>query len=469
MSVLIPRRRFLQTLGLGAGAGMLGPFFRRAMAQQAPAPRVVFVVMGNGIQAHTLLSPLAAAAAADRVDPDRPEIIASPDLALAPSLGALAGGGGALDLIGRSVAVHGLSNKIAGGGHTTGFRCLSCSREQRQTMDDWIAERLHGDAPFRALRFGITGSTREHLQYGLSLRAPGRALPIIVSPSAAHTHLFGSVAAGAGQRTFETQAAVLEFTLQSIGRAQQSFVGNSVERAKLERYEATVIELREQQRRLSVAGDDLRALADLRAIDPEDPTPLESEHPLERLTSQFELATAALIGGLSNVVVLTNAVGNAFDSIRYTSLADVFGVPAHAVPRRHVVCHDPSQDNGQAVLDRVVGRTVEEIARMARALAATPEGGGTMLDRTLIVFMSDNGDTHHSRADNWPMLLVGGEGLGLRTGGRTVLHPRFGRDNNPRVANMMNTIAHLAGHPVDDFGNAPDEHLHPGPLADLLG
>ena len=31
-----------------------------------------------------------------------------------------------------------------------------------------------------------------------------------------------------------------------------------------------------------------------------------------------------------------------------------------------------------------------------------------MLDHTVIVFLSDNGATHHSNAEHWPLLLLGG-------------------------------------------------------------
>ena len=44
---------------------------------------------------------------------------------------------------------------------------------------------------------------------------------------------------------------------------------------------------------------------------------------------------------------------------------------------------------------------------MAEKLNAIPEGNGTMLDNTLIVYVSDNSDKHHSSATEWPMVVLG--------------------------------------------------------------
>lgn len=469
MSVLHTRRRFLETLGLGAGAGLLMPFVRGAAAQEAGQipRRVVFVITGNGLHGRPLISPLARAA----LDGPRGATVeVAGDLAQAPGLSALAGGPDRVDLTPHAVALHGLSSKITGGGHTAGYKALSCSKDRRQTIDAWLSRRLHAHQPFTALRFGVTESPGAQLQYGMCLDGPGRDMPIIVNPIDAHTALFGSIAQGAGQRQFESKAALLDFARGDIAAVQRQFVGSARERQKLDVYLAAVEELGAQQARLRLAGDDLRALAEREGIDPDGGAALDAAHPLDRLASQFELATAALLGDLTPVMVITNSVEYAFAHTRYTSLADLFGVPVEEVPWRHGVCHGaPESEVYRAVLDRVIERQVELIARMARRLAAVPEGDGTMLDHTAIVFMSDNGDAHHSTAANWPMLLVGGGALGLRTGGRTLVYPPHGQAANPRVSNVFNTLGHVVGHPIDDFGGEPERATHGGPLAELLG
>ena len=86
------------------------------------------------------------------------------------------------------------------------------------------------------------------------------------------------------------------------------------------------------------------------------------------------------------------------------------------VPWRHGIAHEGggiddqdvafSSDTARKILRQVCALQVENIARLARTLASVPEDG-TMLDHTVIVFLSDNGATHHSNAEHWPLLLLG--------------------------------------------------------------
>ena len=69
-----------------------------------------------------------------------------------------------------------------------------------------------------------------------------------------------------------------------------------------------------------------------------------------------------------------------------------------------------------------------------------------------------------------PILLLGGESLGLRTGGRTLIYPEWTSESAERrqVSNLWNTLGTLAGEPLDDFGD-PRSRLAPGPLPALVG
>ena len=158
------------------------------------------------------------------------------------------------------------------------------------------------------------------------------------------------------------------------------------------------------------------------------------------------------MGDLSRTVVLSCSTGNSFSHTKYTSLTSLFAQDSNfdgTVPWRHGVCHEAGGNpTYQKVLDRVIERQVEMVAQMARDLADVPEGDGTMLDHTAIIFMSDNGSTHHSTAQHWPMLIIGGAGIGVRTGGRTLIYPAHGSTrtsasptSSPRWAKSRATAA----------------------------
>jgi hypothetical protein len=111
------------------------------------------------------------------------------------------------------------------------------------------------------------------------------------------------------------------------------------------------------------------------------------------------------------------------------------------------------------------------IANLARALERVPEGDGTMLDNTVIVYLSDSGDGHHPQLWEWPVVLLGNLGGALKTNGRYLQFPCYGAKNHRTLANLYCTLLHAAGKPRDQFGVA-DPGLRDidqtGPVAELL-
>jgi hypothetical protein len=201
----------------------------------------------------------------------------------------------------------------------------------------------------------------------------------------------------------------------------------------------------------------------LSAVVPEDPATnlvYASTDPLDHLRAQFDIATAALLGGLSNVVVLASGTGSAFD-VHYSGLIDV---------GRHDLHHE--SDGNPTYLDTIheVSRQhVTMIAKMARTLAATPEvgGEGTVLDHTAILYVSDNGEQHHSTSEEWPVLLVGGRALGFQPAGQTLFYPGFQSVNNRQLSNLFNTLGFAAGEELLDFGNEGPNRIAEGELPEI--
>ncbi len=68
--------------------------------------------------------------------------------------------------------------------------------------------------------------------------------------------------------------------------------------------------------------------------------------------------------------------------------------------------HTAGQAAGQAA-DAVLAFQAEKIAGPAARLKAVPEGNGTMLDNTVIVYLSDNGVAHHGTHHQWLFIVIG--------------------------------------------------------------
>ncbi len=483
------RRRFLQTMGLGAGATLFTPLLHQMFAQGATLMprRFVIFVEGNGIEPRSFLSaPTQAAieAAASKsiqstryfyrdYKHDAPLITAQAQASSARALRPLAASPGQVELNDRAAVVFGLSHKISGGGHSTECGALSCTRSQigvpaGQTIDDYLANlsAVRQGAPFDAVRLGV--SSGAGLNYSTCAYGPRRPAAITTSPSNAFSMLFGSVAQGAGRRNFQKRNDLLDFAATDARRVLASFSGSSIERQKLEAYLTSLENLTTRQ---SILADMEEALNAVKPPEP-DTSPLYSAtDPLDRLIAQVDLATAALIGGLTHVIVIAVGTGTANFSLDYTSLLDLY--PERELMGGHDVRHGAEKGNAQLLelLYTVTTRQVEQMARMARALAATPEVGhdGSMLDHTLLMYMSDNGEKHHSNADEWPMLLLGGDKLGFKTDGRSVVFPKVGHSNNRQVSNLMNTLGHAAGQDLNTFGAEGEQRIAQGPLSELWG
>lgn len=94
------------------------------------------------------------------------------------------------------------------------------------------------------------------------------------------------------------------------------------------------------------------------------------------------------------------------------------------------------------------------MAKMAAKLQAVPEGNGTMLDRTAIVYLSDSANAHQATFWNYPTLVLGNLGGRLKTGGRYLEYPRCGRTGHRTMGCFYNTLLHAVGAPRDSSGQA---------------
>ncbi len=462
---MFSRRTILKS---AAGAALLSPFMREVFAQTARPARLVLVLECNGVYPDTLLSSsartsLGSAAIGTRhnfsfVYPKTVRTLTGEALSSALCLNPLAASAGKISLENRAAVLLGLSSAITGGGHSTGTGALSCAvNGSAATIDAVLAPRLKRTAPFEAIRLG-TSSSLTPIVYETCSFGAKKPAPILVNPTLAYDTIFGSVAAGQGSG--QERTALFDFARADVTATLASFRGNSNERIKLERYLSSLDALRQRETQLASMANAVRPL--LPVAPGSNPLLSGTGTPdsMKWLEAQFQIATAGLLGGLTNTVVLASA-SSGFD-VRYDSIIPGVG--------RHDLQHGIGIATNWAAIAAVTRKHVELIATLARALAATPEVGatGSMLDHTAIVFMSDNGEQHHSEAKEWPMLIVGGNALGLRTDGRTVIYPELGEPNNRQVSNVFNTLGHAAGDPMFNlFGSEGPTRISPGPLSEL--
>ncbi len=198
----------------------------------------------------------------------------------------------------------------------------------------------------------------------------------------------------------------------------------------------------------------------------------KSEVEIARLRAHFALAGAALTSGLTQVVTIRT---DSLD-LRLTGLglgAKTIHHIGHMVAERRGGGGEDFEDgtNEFGARSKIMQFHMEEVAKMARKLQAIPEGDGTMLDNTLIVYLSDSADRHHGSYFAWPMLVIGNIDGKLRTG-RYLQYPGYRNRGHRTIASLYLSILHAAGLPRDEFGDRdmelPESISQKGPLTEWM-
>lgn len=114
----------------------------------------------------------------------------------------------------------------------------------------------------------------------------------------------------------------------------------------------------------------------------------------------------------------------------------------------HVLAHNAVQGGGHLEkLGKYDKFQADLLAEFITKLANTPEGDGTMLDSTVVLYGSSNSQTHVNT--DYPLMLVGGEKLGLRQGD---LHD-FG-EKTPPLSSLYLTLLQALNVPTRQFSDS---------------
>lgn len=454
MSFQSTRRDLLKAVGTGAGAVLLAPLMDQIAAQAAgeiiKKKRVIFVMQSNGIHPHHFYPTDVERPKHGKLINDTLETVSLQDRKLHPAIEALS------PFKDRMALVHGLSGRIAVSDHSANHGALGACPANKgpmsQTIDSAISEALPGTFSHVAIGYG---GDNEAMSYAYCASGPGKAVPIICSPDLAFKSLFGSVAEGAGRAAFDRRTNLLDFMASDVRRLQGELVGD--ERQKLDQYLEAFESLHQRQKELLAKSDDLKQHA------PKLGDKLTSRTSSLILEAQFEIAAAALISGLTNVVTLTSGGGGQ----RFGNFQE-FGIPD-----LHHIGHGGSYGdrNYEQCFVELRQFHAKLIAGLATKLQNVREGDGTMLDNSVIVYLSDSGEGHHPALYEWPVMLLGNLGGTLKTDGHWYCFPRYGAKEHRTMANLYGTLLHAVGKPRDKFG-VPDVGLkdidQTGPVGQLL-
>jgi hypothetical protein len=166
--------------------------------------------------------------------------------------------------------------------------------------------------------------------------------------------------------------------------------------------------------------------------------------------NQLGIILSAFQCDLSRMATFSFAHGNS--ALRFSKILPGFtnGVG------HHELSHQPDNHAQHAQVDQFYSQL---LAEFVQNLKATPDGDGTLLDHTLVVYMNECCIGASHSIENMPLLMFGGKSLKLQTGRHLQYGGRFMNDVWAAVGNAM-------GVPMTTFG---DTAFSKGAVAGLFG
>jgi hypothetical protein len=254
------------------------------------------------------------------------------------------------------------------------------------------------------------------------------ALPPEVNPRTVFERLFGDADLSANQRFY--RKSILDFVAEDAGRLSGS-LGKS-DRRKLNEYLDAVREIETRIERSEKEAKEAPPQIDKPAGVPL----IFAEH--ARLL--FDLMVVAM--QTDSTRILTFMLGREGSTRTYPEI----GVPeAH-----HPLTHHRNDPEMMEKVAKINCHHLDQFAYFVRKLKNTPEGSGSLLDHSMVVYGSGLADPNRHQHDNLPVVLAG-RANGRIASGRHVRYPKDTPMANLHMA-MLDTIGVRTEHFADSNG-----------------
>lgn len=342
----------------------------------------------------------------------------------------------------RLVVIDGLQF-VGANNHEGGMAAMltgsgSAGDESRgMSVDQFVAAAIGGTTRLRSLELGVqTSAWGGSVQTRMSYRGAGQFAPPDDSPRGVYARLYGDAMPGGADRVLARRQSVLDAVKGDLGQLRGR-IGNEAQH-KLDQH---LTSLRELERALgggSCSGG--TPVADL-------PIHANDNFPAIGKT-QMDLLVASLACGATNVASIQWA---------HTVAPTVFTWIGQS-EGHHALSHmDDGNTAGVAAFVAAERWFATQFGYLLDKLAAAPdpEGGGSLLDTTLVVWAKEMGDARAHVCTEVPFVLAGG---GAFTPGRYL------RVNGAAHARLLVSICHAMGLSNTTFGNPA---AGAGPLAGL--
>jgi len=309
-----------------------------------------------------------------------------------------------------------------------------------QTIDQMIAEKIGGDSVLPSLEVASETTTQSaacgtgacYYSSTLTFRNATTPLPMEFNPRKVFTQLFGA-GDNAEERAIlsHRRASVLDMISvrtnelkRDLGPADQRILDGYLE------------SVRETERRIAKASE-----RDLSGIDVP-PAPIgESQNFDEQVKIMFDLIHLAYQANITRVASYIMVAEGTNRTYNHIGVSDAF----------HPLSHHANNKDRIEKLVKVQTYHVQRFADFIDKLAKTPDGEGSLLDHSLLMYGSNmsNSDRHNNYP--LPVMLAGGANGALK-GGQHVNLPEY-----TSFSNLHLTVLNKAGLEQKSIGDSTGE------------
>ncbi len=310
------------------------------------------------------------------------------------------------------------------------------------SVDQYIASRLKAGTRFESLEFAVGDhETNDPIANRMSYKAPFQPAHPETDPMRMFDRLFGSVSSDptVAQRLVAKRKLIFDRV-----NADFSDLRGTVGAEDRKRLDAHAESLVEFERR-SLAGQGARCIS---------PTPPGSSKDFRELgRAMMDLLHRALACDLTRVATLQWSTAQSGARFPWLGFSEYHHSLSHA---------GDSDAVAREKLIKINEWYAQQFAYLLGKLDSTPEGAGTMLDNTTVIWMNElSRGNNHSRSDV-PIVMAGGLGGKFKMG-RFVQFPA----TTPVFHNdFLLSLIHAMGLPATTFGNPA---YCRGPLSVLAG
>ena len=282
-----------------------------------------------------------------------------------------------------------------------------------------------------------------------NLSASGAGSPIFMHSNPNHLYqmLYGGISKGDIRNQHEARSGILD-RIERMATAETMALP-AAEKERFGKFARGFGNMNGLRKRLGEVSDHLRKFApevDERYSRPEFETDWHG--------TLLDLGVSALKSGISNTLTIGSGRGHIFGA--WNGL----GVEKQG----HELGHMTQPDN--PIWIKIRQYNCRMLVKLMEELESVPEGSGTMMDNTLIVYTSNNAEKQHTSGKNWPVMLLGNCNGAFKTGCFTQL------DGTRPINALYTSILRTAGVDADRF-NMTDKlaakyDSGTGPLKEVL-